>query len=513
MFAKVNSIGLFGLNAFGVEVETEVTKGQPAFDIVGLADTAVKESRERIRSAFRSCGTTFPNARVIVNLAPADTKKAGSVFDLGIFMSVMRSVGAAPHEIPDHTLDECVFIGEVSLSGDVRGVAGVLPMVLCAEKHGFKAAFVPADNAHEASVCDGIAVYGISSVTQLMDHLTGKNILKPQPRYIPEPGGYFGSADYADVKGQTLPKKALETAAAGGHNLLMIGPPGTGKSMLAKRIPSILPAMTFEESIETTNIHSVCGMVSKEEPLVVRRPFFSPHHTISGAGLCGGGSVPRPGQISLAHNGVLFLDELPEFARPTLEMLRQPLEDRQVTISRASGTVTYPCSFMLVAAMNPCPCGYMGHPTKKCICSPNQAKAYLSRISGPLLDRFDLHVEVAPVTFNELSSVKKEESSAAMRERVQAAREIQRERFRGTDITCNARITPEIFNEVCPMSEDAKQLLENVFNGMGLSARAYDRIVKVARTVADMDGSQVIEKPHISRAVHFRTLDRKYRLG
>ncbi|MBR4223334.1 MAG: YifB family Mg chelatase-like AAA ATPase [Oscillospiraceae bacterium] len=513
MFAKINTVGLFGLNAFGVEVETEVTRGQPVFDIVGLADTAVKESRERIRSAFRSCGTAFPNAHVIVNLAPADTKKAGSMFDLAIFMSVMRSIGSAPSEIPGSTLDESVFIGEVSLSGDVRAVAGVLPMVLYARRHDIKTVFVPADNAHEASVCDGINVYGISSVTQLMDHLTGANVLTPHPQYIPEPGGWFGTADYADVKGQALPKKALETAAAGGHNLLMIGPPGTGKSMLAKRIPSILPAMTFEESIETTNIHSVCGMVSKEEPLVVCRPFFSPHHTISGAGLCGGGSVPRPGQISLAHNGVLFLDELPEFARPTLEMLRQPLEDRQVTISRASGTVTYPCSFMLVAAMNPCPCGYMGHPTKRCICSPNQAKAYLSRISGPLLDRFDLHVEVAPVTFGELSSDRKEESSAAMRERVQAAREIQRERFKGTGITCNARITPEIFNEVCPMSDDAKKLLEDVFNGMGLSARAYDRIVKVARTVADMDGSEVIGKAHISRAVHFRTLDRKYRLG
>ena len=348
------------------------------------------------------------------------------------------------------------------------------------------------------------------NVKDVISHLRGEKPIEPQKEYVPQAAEYFESIDYADVKGQSLAKKALEYAAAGGHNLLMIGTPGSGKSMLAKRLPTILPAMTFEESIETTNIHSVSGFVNKENPLVVKRPFFSPHHTVSGAGLCGGGSVPKPGQISLSHNGVLFLDELPEFARPTLEMLRQPLEDRQVTISRASGTVTYPCSFMLVAAMNPCPCGYMGHPTKKCICSPNQARAYLNRISGPLLDRFDIHVEVAPVDFKSLSSTKKEESSAAIRERVQAAREIQRERFKGTDITCNARITSEIFHEVCPVTKEGNAMLEQVFDRMGLSARAYDRIVKVARTVADMEGSEMIDKSHIARAVQFRTLDRKY---
>ena len=505
MFSKINTLGLFGLNAFPVDVETEISRGAPCFDIVGLADTAVKESRERIQAAFRASGEQFPIARVIVNLAPADTKKAGSMFDLAIFMAVMKCQGLINDDMKD-----CAFIGEVSLNGDIRGIAGVLPMVLCAKREGFERVFVPAENAYEASVVAGIKVYGASNVKQVIRHLRDEEKIEPQEEYVPKAAEYFESIDYADVKGQALAKKALEYAAAGGHNLLMIGTPGSGKSMLAKRLPTILPAMTFEESIETTNIHSVSGFVNKENPLVVKRPFFSPHHTVSGAGLCGGGSVPKPGQISLSHNGVLFLDELPEFARPTLEMLRQPLEDRQVTISRASGTVTYPCSFMLVAAMNPCPCGYMGHPTKKCICSPNQARAYLNRISGPLLDRFDIHVEVAPVDFKSLSSTKKEESSAAIRERVQAAREIQRERFRGTDIICNARITSEIFHEVCPVTKEGNTMLEQVFDRMGLSARAYDRIVKVARTIADMDGSEMIDKKHISRAVQFRTLDRKY---
>lgn len=505
MFAKVNSLGLFGLNAFAVEAEIEVSRGTPCFDIVGLADVVVKESRERIRAAMRSCNVTFPLARVIVNLAPADTKKTGSMHDLAIFAALLKVTGNI-----EENLDKTAFIGEISLNGDVRPVNGVLPMVLLAAKEGFDSVFVPAENSYEASVVDGITVYGVDNVSELIPHFSREAVIVPRGKYVIPPDNSFDSVDFADVKGQQTVKKAMEYAAAGGHNLLMIGSPGSGKSMLAKRLPTILPAMTFRESIETTNIHSICGLVSKENPLVSKRPFRAPHHTISGAGLAGGGSVPKPGEISLAHNGVLFLDELPEFSRQALEILRQPLEDKQVTISRASGTVTYPCSIMLVAAMNPCPCGYYGHPTRKCICGKKQAQSYINRISGPLLDRFDIQVEAAPVEYENLSSGTKEESSAAIRERVQAAREIQQKRFSGTDITCNAGITPELLHEVCPVTDAGNVLLKGVFEKMGLSARAYDRILKVARTIADMDGSEVIDKQHIAKAVQFRSLDRKY---
>ena len=505
MYAKVNSLGLFGLNAFPVDVEIETSKGTPSFDIIGLADTAIKESRERIRSALRASLISFPLNKIIVNLAPADTKKTGSIHDLAIFTALLCVTGNVPADI-----SKSAFIGEVSLNGDVRGVNGVLPMVLLAKKEGFGEVFVPEINAYEASVVEGIKVYGVKNTAELIKHFDGSEPLTPQDKYIVREEQRFDTVDFADVKGQQTAKKAMEYAAAGGHNLLMIGPPGSGKSMLAKRLSTIMPAMTFKESIETTNVHSVCGLVSKENPLVTKRPFRSPHHTISGAGLSGGGTIPRPGEISLAHNGILFLDELPEFSRQALEILRQPLEDKQVTISRASGTVTYPCSFMLVAAMNPCPCGYFGHPTRKCICGKKQAHAYINRISGPLLDRFDIQVEVAPVEYEYLSSGAKEESSEAIRERVQAAREIQQKRFAGTDITCNAMITPDILHDVCPMTDEASVMLKNVFEKMGLSARAYDRILKVARTVADMEGEEVIGKSHIARAVQFRSLDRKY---
>ncbi len=508
MFAKINSLGLFGLNAFAVDVEIETSKGTPAFDIVGLPDTVVKESRERIRSALRENGIAFPLAKVIVNLAPADTKKSGSVHDLAIFVALLCVTGNITEDI-----SKSAFIGEVSLNGDIRPVNGVLPMVLLAEKAAFENVFVPAENAHEASVVSGITVYGVESAGQLIRHFCRCEVILPQKPYEAKAEEYFDSVDFADVKGQYAAKKALEYAAAGGHNVLMIGSPGSGKSMLAKRLTTILPAMTFEESIETTNVHSVSGLVSKDSPLVTRRPFRSPHHTISAAGLAGGGTVPRPGEISLAHNGLLFLDELAEFDRRTLEILRQPMEDKQVTISRASGTVTYPCSFMLVAAMNPCPCGYYGHPSKQCICGKKQAAQYLSKISGPLLDRFDIHIEVPPVEFERISSAEKEESSAAIRERVQLARELQNRRFRGTGISCNAKITPEFLPQVCEMTDSARDMLKNVFEKMGLSARAYDRILKVARTIADMNGAEIIDKPHIAQAVQFRSLDRKYWAG
>ncbi len=504
MFAKVRSLGLFGLNAFSVDVEVETSKGTPSFDIFGLADTVVKEGRERIRSAMRSSGLAFPVARVTVNLAPADAKKSGSVHDLAIFMAMLCVTGNI-----DEDISKTAFIGELALNGDVRPINGVLPMVLLARQEGFENVFVPAENAFEASVVDGIDVYGVENTKDIIKHFERESVLIPERKYEIKPEEHFDTVDFSDVKGQRAVKKALEYAAAGGHNVLMIGSPGSGKSMLAKRITTILPEMTFEESIETTNIHSISGLVNKNSPLVTKRPFRSPHHTISAAGLAGGGTIPRPGEISLAHNGVLFLDELPEFNRQTLEILRQPLEDGKVTISRASGTITYPCTFMLIAAMNPCPCGYYGHPTRECTCGAKR-DTYISKISGPLLDRFDIHIEVPPVEFEHINSSEKEESSAQIRERVQAAREIQNSRFRGTGIRCNAEITPDVLPEVCKMTDKATEMLKNVFEKMGLSARAYDRILKVARTIADMSASDIIDKVHIAQAVQFRSLDRKY---
>lgn len=508
MYEKVNSIGLLGLNAFPIDVEIEVSRGIPAFDIVGLADVVVRESRERIKAALRSCNIAFPPQKVMVNLAPADTKKTGSVTDLAITAALLKIMGQIDCDISDSA-----FIGEVSLNGSVREINGVLPMTILAKENGIKNIYVPLDNAFEASVVDGINVYGTDSVASLIMHLNGEKKISPQSKYTINKENYDSSLDFCDVKGQQFAKKALEIAAAGGHNALLIGSPGSGKSMLAKRVPSILPRMTFEESIETTKIHSISGLIDKDTPLVTIRPFRSPHHTISAAGLAGGGGIPRPGEISLAHNGLLFLDELPEFQRSTLEILRQPLEDGKVTISRASGTVSYPCSIMLIAAMNPCPCGYFGHPTRKCICTPKQVSAYLSKISGPMLDRFDIHCEVAPVEFENISSKQKEECSAVIRERVQKAREIQNRRFRGTDISCNAKITSDILHDVCPLTDDAMAMLKVVFEKMGLSARAYDRILKVSRTIADMDNSEIITKKHINQAVQYRSLDRKYWSG
>ena len=499
-------MGLLGLNAFPVTVEIECSEGVESFDIVGLADISVKESRERIRSAFRSSGMDFPEARVLVNLAPADVKKTGAVHDLAIAVAVLRILNISNNEY----MQRSVFIGEVALSGEIRPVKGVLPMTIVAKENGMERIFVPLENLREASVVEGIACIGVGSLAELVYHLTGKAEIVPAIPYKPERVNYFSELDFADVRGQMTAKHCLEVAAAGGHNVLMVGPPGSGKSMLAKRMPSILPAMTFEESIETTKIHSVAGHIDPNAPLITVRPFRSPHHTVSTAGLAGGGSIPKPGEISLAHNGLLFLDEMAEFSRASLEILRQPLEDQQVTISRAFGTITYPSSFMLIGAMNPCPCGYFRHPTRKCICSHKQVVHYLNKISGPLLDRFDIHIEVAPVVFSDLSSEIKDEPSSAIRERVQRARDIQTERFKGTAITCNARITPDKLHEYCPMTDTAKETLGKVFDKLGLSGRAYDKLMKLARTVADMEGCEVIAENHVLQSVQYRSLDRKF---
>ena len=506
MYARINSLGLLGLNAFPVTCEIECSEGIDSFDIVGLADISVKESRERIRSAFRSCGMNFPEARVLVNLAPADVKKTGAVHDLAIAVAVLRVMGISDNEY----MQRSAFIGEVALSGEIRPIQGVLPMTILAKEQGMQRIFVPLDNLREASVVEGIDCLGVGSLGELVYHLTGRAEIVPALPYKPEKVSYFGELDFADVRGQTTAKLALEVAAAGGHNVLMVGSPGSGKSMLAKRMPSILPAMTFEESIETTKIHSVAGHIDKNAPLITVRPFRAPHHTVSTAGLAGGGSIPKPGEISLAHNGLLFLDEMAEFSRASLEILRQPLEDQQVTISRVFGSITYPSSFMLIGAMNPCPCGYFGHPTRKCICSHKQVVSYLNKISGPLLDRFDIHIEAVPVEFNDLASSQKSEPSAAIRERVQKARDIQNRRFKGTGITCNARITPDKLHEFCPMTDEARDMLGKVFDKLGLSGRAYDKLMKVSRTIADMDNSEFITEKHILQSVHYRNLDRKY---
>jgi len=505
VYAKINSLGLFGLNAFPVDVEIDISRGSPQFDIVGLPDATVRESRERIRSALRSCCIDFPVASVMINLAPADTKKSGSVHDMAIFMALLKAM-----RMIDDPADEYSFIGEVSLNGDIRPINGVLPMVMLARETGIKAVFVPADNAKEASVISGIDIYAVSNGEQLIRHFRGQELLTPCEHFAPPETAYNETLDFADVRGQQSAKKALEIAAAGGHNALLIGSPGSGKSMLAKRMPSILPPLTFDEALETTKIHSISGLLSPDNPIITKRPFRSPHHTISSAGLAGGGTIPHPGEVSLAHNGLLFLDELAEFDRRTLEILRQPLEDRKVTIARASGTITYPCTIMLIGAMNPCPCGYFGHPKRKCICNHKKVVNYLSKISGPLLDRFDLHIEVAPVEFEDLSSEAKEESSADIRKRVIEARKIQEERFRNTSITCNALITPDKLQEMCPMDDGAVKLMKNVFDRLGLSARAYDRILKVARTIADINGCEVISKQHVAAAAQYRSLDRKY---